>query len=105
MERATSIRILFSIIFTLLVTLYLLFGNIEWLMGDNGVFRPILAEIVKDEPDAAVYAQGLDNLKGKIGLISIAIYLIECIFVGAMYFLSYHISCAVFKKGVQRDDI
>ena len=104
-ERASIVRILISVILTLIVTIYLLFGNIDWLMGENGIVRPILAEVVKDEPDTAVYAQGIADLKDKIGLISFVVYMIETIFVGLMFFLSYQISCAVFKKGILRDDI
>jgi hypothetical protein len=74
-------------------------------MGENGIVRTILTEVVKDNPDTAVYAQGIADLKDKIGLISFVVYLIETIFVGLMYFLSYQISCAVFKKGILRDDI
>ncbi|MBO4863295.1 MAG: ABC-2 transporter permease [Eubacterium sp.] len=104
-ERASIVRIFISVILTLIVTIYLLFGNIEWLMGENGIVRTILTEVVKDNPDTAVYAQGIADLKDKIGLISFVVYLIEIIFVGLMYFLSYQISCAVFKKGILRDDI
>ena len=104
-ERASIVRIFISVILALIVTIYLLFGNIDWLMGENGIVRPILAEVVKDEPDTAVYAQGIADLKDKIGLISFVVYMIETLFVGLMFFLSYQISCAVFKKGILRDDI
>ena len=104
-ERASIVRILISIILVLIVTIYLLFGNIEWLMGENGIIRSILMETAKDEPNTAVYAQGIADLKDKIGVISFLIYLMYSVFVMGIYFLSYLISCAVFKKGILRDDI
>lgn len=87
-DKAAGIRIFITIVIVLIISIYLLFGNIEWLMA------------VK--PDAI--SSELQRLNNRLTLIN---YIEMAVFTHLMvlaYYISYRISCKVFRKGVLRDD-
>lgn len=87
-DKAAGIRIFITIVIVLIISIYLLFGNIEWLMA------------VK--PDAiSLELQRLINRLTLINYIEMAVFTHLMVLA---YYISYCISCKVFRKGVLRDD-
>ena len=111
-DKASVIRILISVVIFLIVSIYLLFGNIEWLMGDKGILV-ILIRIfrqISETPEGS--GEGFEvlsaELKKFVTNMTLKGYIVWAMcyhLVVLFYYISYRISCRVYKKGVLRDDI
>ena len=111
-DKASVIRILISIVLILIISIYLLFGNIEWLMGDKGILT-ITVRIIRqmaDTPEGS--GEGFkvlsDELKSFVKNMTLKGYIAASMsyhLVTLFYYISYRISCKVYRKGVLRDDI
>ncbi len=87
-DKAVGIRLFITTVVVLIISIYLLFGNIEWLMA------------VK--PDAiSSELQRLINSLTLINYIEMAVFTLLMVLA---YYISYCISCKVFRKGMLRDD-
>ncbi|MCR5227193.1 MAG: ABC-2 transporter permease [Eubacterium sp.] len=100
-DKANHIRILISVIIFSIAAIYFLFGNIEWLMGENGLFNMIKGSM-SGAPGAI---DDISRMLEKTGNIVVIITVI-CATIGTCfwYFISFLISCAVFKKGISTTD-
>ena len=102
-DKASGIRILITTVVVLVISIYLLFGNIEWLMAEDGIVKTIIRLFSDDmKPDAIS-----SELQRFIERLTYINYIKMAVFTHLMvlaYYISYRISCKVFRKGVQRDD-
>ena len=103
-DKASQIRIFMTIVVVLIITVYLLFGNIDWLMADDGLVQVVKRVIdqVSDNPD--VLSEEVQRLISKITYINYIYAAVLVHLVVLSYYISYRISCRVFRKGVLRDD-
>ena len=100
-DKANHIRIIISVTIFSIIAIYFLFGNIEWLMGENG-----LVNMIKGSMSGAPGAvDDISRMLEKTGNLVVIIALI-CATIGTCfwYFISYIISCAVFRKGISTTD-
>ncbi len=104
-DKSTAIRILISVVIVLIITIYLLFGNIDWLMKEDGVFKSILNVITHWGEDAEVLPAEVKKIIEKMTYLNYIALAVIAYLVVLGYYISYRISCKVFKKGVLRDDI
>ncbi len=111
-DKASVIRILIAVVLVLIISIYLLFGDIEWLMGDKGILTTVLRVIkeMADVPEGS--GKGFKvlsaELKSFVMNMTLNGYIVAAMsrhLVVLFYYISYRISCKVYKKGVQRDDI
>ena len=100
-DKANHIRIFISVTIISIIAIYFLFGNIEWLMGENGLVNMIKGSM-SGTPGAI---DDISRMLEKTGNLVVIITVI-CATIGTCfwYFISYHISCAVFKKGISTTD-
>ena len=102
-DKAAGIRIFITIVIVLIISIYLLFGNIEWLMAEDGLVKTII-RLFSDNMDSRAISGELQRFINRLTLIN---YIEMAVFTHLMvlaYYISYRISCKVFKKGVLRDD-
>ena len=111
-DKASIIRILISVVLVLIISIYLLFGDIEWLLGEKGILTIIIRVIreMTEVPEGS--GKGFevlsDELKKSVTNMTLKGYIASSMFyhlVVLFYYISYRISCRVYKKGVLRDDI
>ena len=102
-DKAAGIRIFITTVVVLIISIYLLFGNIEWLMAEDGIVKTIIRLFLDDiKPDAiSSELQRFINRLTLINYIEMAVFTHLMVFA---YYISYRISCRVFRKGVLRDD-
>lgn len=103
-DKGEGIKICLFLAIALIICIYLLFGNIEWLMGENGIVKEVMkaAEANQNVGDA-IY----NEFKGMIERMQLwGIIVSSCLPHAAVicYYISYRISCKVYKKGVTRVD-
>ena len=102
-DKAAGIRILITIVLVLIITIYLLFGNIDWLMAEDGLIKTII-RLFANNTDSGAMSSDLQRFIKRLTYIN---YIEMAVFTHLMvlaYYISYRISCRVFKKGVLRDD-
>ncbi|MBR1773258.1 MAG: ABC-2 transporter permease [Eubacterium sp.] len=102
-DKAAGIRIFITIVIVLIISIYLLFGNIEWLMAEDGLVKTII-RLFGDNMDSRAISGELQRFINRLTLIN---YIEMAVFAHLMvlaYYISYRISCKVFRKGVLRDD-
>ncbi|MBR1506779.1 MAG: ABC-2 transporter permease [Eubacterium sp.] len=102
-DKASGIRILITTVVVLVISIYLLFGNIEWLMAEDGLVKTII-RLFSDNMDSRAISGELQRFINRLTLIN---YIEMAVFTHLMvlvYYISYRISCKVFRKGVLRDD-
>ena len=102
-DKASAIRILIFCVMIVLISIYLLFGNIEWLMAEDGILKTIIRLFENDLNSTSVS----DELQRFIQRLSFISYIEMAVFTHFMvlsYYISYRLSCRVFRKGVLRDD-
>ena len=102
-DKAVGIRILITTVVVLIISIYLLFGNIEWLMAEDGLVKTII-RLFNDNADSGTMSYELQQFIKRLTYIN---YIEMAVFTHLMvlaYYISYRISCKVFKKGVLRDD-
>ena len=102
-DKAAGIRIIITIVIVLIISIYLLFGNIEWLMAEDGLVKTII-RLFSDNKDSRAISGELQRFINRLTLIN---YIEMAVFTHLMvlaYYISYRISCKVFRKGVLRDD-
>ena len=95
--RSDKMRIAIWLLILLPAAIYLLFGNIEWLMGENGLYHHF-QEYLEDPESLTVAAKAyMENLsRTAVFLFTLIPHLLVL-----CYYLSYKISCKVYKKGVK----
>lgn len=102
-DKAAGIRIFIITVVVLVISIYLLFGNIEWLMAEDGLVKTII-RLFNDNADSGTMSYELQQFIKRLTYIN---YIEMAVFTHLMvfaYYISYRISCKVFKKGVLRDD-
>ena len=102
-DKAAGIRIFITIVVVLIISIYLLFGNIEWLMAEDGLVK-IIIRLIGDNADSGAVSDELQRFINRLTYIN---YIEMAVFTHLMvfaYYISYSISCKVFRKGVLRDD-
>ena len=102
-DKAAGIRIFITIVIVLIISIYLLFGNIEWLMAEDGLVKTII-RLFGDNMDSRAISGELQRFINRLTYIN---YIEMAVFAHLMvlaYYISYRISCKVFRKGVLRDD-
>lgn len=102
-DKAAGIRIFITIVIVLIISIYLLFGNIEWLMAEDGLIK-IIIRLFMDNVNSETMSYELEQFINRLTLIN---YIEMAVFTHLMvlaYYISYRISCKVFRKGVLRDD-
>ena len=102
-DKAAGIRIFITIVIVLIISIYLLFGNIEWLMAEDGLIK-IIIRLFSDNADSVTMSYELQQFINRLTLLN---YIVMAVFTHLMvlaYYISYCISCKVFRKGVLRDD-
>ena len=102
-DKAAGIRIFITIVIVLIISIYLLFGNIEWLMAEDGLIK-IIIRLFMDNVNSETMSYELQRFINRLTLIN---YIEMAVFTHLMvfaYYISYRISCKVFRKGVLRDD-
>ena len=102
-DKAAGIRIFITIVIVLIISIYLLFGNIEWLMAEDGLVKTII-RLFGDNMDSRAISGELQRFINRLTLIN---YIEMAVFAHLLvlaYYISYRISCKVFRKGVLRDD-
>ena len=87
-DKAVGIRLFITTVVVLIISIYLLFGNIEWLMA-------VKRDAISSE------LQRLINSLTLINYIEMAVFTLLMVLA---YYISYCISCKVFRKGMLRDD-
>ena len=103
-DKAAGIRIFITIVIVLIISIYLLFGNIEWLMADDGVIKTII-RVFAEERGPEGLSEEVQKLLNKMTYINIIEAAVITHLVVPAYYISYRISCKVYRKGVLRDDI
>lgn len=98
MKYAAAARILISVLLFLIASIWLLFGDIEWLMGSEGIYQSIvgMVEHLSDENMAKLF----ETMSAK-WIIADALIMHLMVF---LYYISYRISCAVYTKGAEHYD-
>lgn len=102
-DKAAGIRIFITIVIVLIISIYLLFGNIEWLMAEDGLIK-IIIRLFMDNVNSETMSYELEQFINRLTLMN---YIEMAVFTHLMvlaYYISYRISCKVFRKGVLRDD-
>ncbi len=102
-DKAAGIRILLVSTLFILAAIYLLFGNIEWLMAEDGLIKTFIRLFNSNTIPGAVSAE----LKRFINRLTFINYIEMAVYTHLMvaaYYISYRISCRAFRKGVMRDD-
>lgn len=102
-DKAAGIRIFIITVVVLVISIYLLFGNIEWLMAEDGLVKTII-RLFNDNADSGTMSYELQQFIKRLTYIN---YIEMAVFTHLMvfaYYISYRISCKVFRKGVLRDD-
>ena len=102
-DKAVGIRIFITTVVVLIISIYLLFGNIEWLMAEDGLVK-IIIRLIGDNADSGAVSDELQRFINRLTYIN---YIEMAVFTHLMvlaYYISYRISCRVFRKGVLRDD-
>ena len=102
-DKAAGIRIFITIVIVLIISIYLLFGNIEWLMAEDGLIK-IIIRLFSDNADSVTMSYELQQFIKRLTYMN---YIEMAVFTHLMvfaYYISYRISCKVFRKGVLRDD-
>ena len=102
-DKAAGIRIFIITVVVLIISIYLLFGNIEWLMAEDGLVKTII-RLFNDNADSGTMSYELQQFIKRLTYIN---YIEMAVFTHLMvfaYYISYRISCKVFRKGVLRDD-
>ena len=103
MDKAAGIRILIVSMLFVLLSIYLLFGNIEWLMAEDGLVKTLI-RLFNGNTDPIAISGELQRFIKRFTYIN---YIELGVFTHLMvlaYYISYRISCRVFRKGVLRDD-
>ena len=101
-DKASKIRILITAVIILIIAIYLLFGNIEWLMAEDGTFKTLLRIFTEGGLNAV--SGELERMIEKMAYESIIISALAVHFIVLLYYISYRVSCKVFRKGALRDD-
>ena len=102
-DKASTIRILIMSVVIILITIYLLFGNIEWLMAEDGLIKML----IKLFNNKAEQGDMSDELKRFVDRLTYINYIEMAVYTHLMvlaYYISYRISCRVYRKGVLRVD-
>ncbi len=102
-DKASAIRILIISVVFILITIYLLFGNIDWLMAEDGLIKMLIRVFNKNAEQGAM-SRELQRFVDRLTYIN---YIEIAVFTHVMvlaYYISYRISCRVYRKGVLRDD-
>ena len=102
-DKAAGIRIFITIVIVLIISIYLLFGNIEWLMAENGLVKTII-RLFGDNMDSRAISGELQRFINRLTLINYIEMAVFALLMILAYYISYRISCKVFRKGVLRDD-
>ena len=104
-DKATVIRVLLTVVILMIVGIYLLFGNIEWLMAEDGLVNVFLKVISQMGDNNEVMTDEAKKLIERITFLNYieAAVVMHLIVLG--YYITYRISCKVFRKGCLRDDI
>ena len=94
-KYGAHIRIAMFLGLTALISIYMLFGDIEWIMGEGGIKEKALYlfEHMNDESVKAA----LQKLASRI--IAVLCLIPHCIV--ALYYLSYRLSCRAYTKGAE----
>lgn len=103
LDKAAGIRILITCVLVILITIYLLFGNIEWLMAEDGMVKTII-RVFNENMNAEAVSDEVQRFIRKLTYVN---YIEMAAFTHLMvlaYYISYRISCKVFRKGVLRSD-
>ena len=103
-DKAGTIRILITTGLTVIVLIYLLFGNIEWLMAEDGVIKTVIRVFSRDDGYEGL-SEEVRRFLNKLTYINIIEAAVITHLVVPAYYISYRISCKVYRKGVLRDDI
>ena len=95
--QSDKMRIAIWILVLLPAAIYLLFGNIEWLMGENGLYHHFQEYLEDPETVTVAVKAYIENLSRAAAFIFTLIphLLVLC------YYLSYKVSCKVYVKGVK----
>jgi hypothetical protein len=111
-DKASIIRLLISVVIVLIFSIYLLFGNIEWLMGEHGIITTMIKIVLhtSDSPEGSnerfeIFSDELKRFITNMTLKGYIAYSMSYHLVALFYYISYMISCRIYKKGVLRDDI
>lgn len=104
-DKASVIRVLLTVVIVFVIAVYLLFGNIEWLMAEDGLVNVFPKVISQMGENSDVMTDEAKKLIEKITFLNYieAAVVMHLIVLG--YYISYRISCKVFRKGCLRDDI
>ena len=102
-DKAAGIRIFITSLIVLIISIYLLFGNIEWLMAENGLVKTII-RLFGDNMDSRAISGELQRFINRLTLINYIEMAVFALLMVLAYYISYRISCKVFRKGVLRDD-
>ena len=60
-DKSTLIRILITTIIVIIILIYLLFGNIDWIMADGGTLKTLLRLIVDGDLAAGTLAKEMER--------------------------------------------
>lgn len=104
-DKSTAIRILLFAGIALIIAIYLLFGNIDWLMKEEGVFKTMLNAMAHMGDDPKVLPAKNMSFTEKMTCWNYIAPAIAASLVVSGYYISYRISCNAYKMGVLRDDI
>lgn len=104
-DKANGIRILLTTVIVLIIGIYLGFGNIEWLMGENGILKNLIAAIEEDQNVIETAKNEISGILAKMTYWSIILSSLFPHVVVILYCISYRVSCKVYKKGVTRADV
>ena len=102
-DKAAGIRIFIITVVVLIISIYLLFGNIEWLMAEDGLVKTII-RLFGDNMDSRAISGELQRFINRLTLINYIEMAVFALLMVLAYYISYRISCKVFMKGVLRDD-
>ncbi len=93
-----TVRIAATVVLAAFVALYMLFGNIEWIMGEDGIANK-LKYILENMESAAVRETAAKLSGGLTGLICMIPHVIV-----ASYYLCYRLACRFFTRGAVNYD-
>ncbi|MCR4641344.1 MAG: hypothetical protein K5697_04865, partial [Lachnospiraceae bacterium] len=95
--QSDKMRVAIWLILLLPIAIYLLFGDIDWLLGENGFYYRY-QEYIHD-PETLTEAAG--SYMQNLSRIAVFVFTLIPHLLVLCYYLSYKISCKVYVKGVK----
>ena len=95
--QSDKMRVAIWLILLLPIAIYLLFGDIDWLLGENGFYYRY-QEYIQD-PEALTEAA--NSYMRNLSRIAVFVFTLIPHLLVLCYYLSYKISCKVYVKGVK----